>query len=219
MCAVPHRSATRETPRMGGWDDLLAGRYDAPWRCARSPGREPGSTIPAGTWPPGGPASPALARSADGDAAMTRKRPKTQRVKPTPAAPGVKPDTGAHRRLVHGFLVNCGAPSAAPIAAEISGVPALAAILARTPRWTVRAASERRTARRSIDRRPNARCLDRRTLVTAPVPPPGGARRNARDRDPPRTHRPRSRKRRPQRRRRTCGCPWTPAAPRCRRWP
>ena len=64
---------------------------------------------------------------------MTRKRSTTQCTKPTRSPPGARTETGAHRRLVHGFLVNCGAPSAAPIAAEISGLQAFAAILARTP--------------------------------------------------------------------------------------
>ena len=64
---------------------------------------------------------------------MTRKRSKTQCVKPTRSPPGARTEAGAHPRLVHGFLVNCGARSAAPIAAEISGLQAFAAILARTP--------------------------------------------------------------------------------------
>ena len=64
---------------------------------------------------------------------MARKRSKTPCVKSTRSPPGVRAETGAHPRLVHGFLVNCGARSAVPFVADISGLQAFAAILARTP--------------------------------------------------------------------------------------
>jgi hypothetical protein len=63
---------------------------------------------------------------------MTRKRSKTQCVKPTRSPPGARTEAGAHPRLVHGYLVHCGARCAVPIAAEISGLQAFAAILVRT---------------------------------------------------------------------------------------
>ena len=64
---------------------------------------------------------------------MARKRSKTPCVKSTRSPPGARAETGAHPRLLHGFLVNCGARSAVSIAAEFSGLQAFAAIVASTP--------------------------------------------------------------------------------------
>jgi hypothetical protein len=113
------------------WDDLLAWRYDAPWRCARSPGRDRESTILAGPWFPGGPALRVLAWSIDGGAAMARNHPKkAPRSKPAPAAPSAKPRAGAHARLVHGFLVNRAPAFAVAAKAAAGGSTGLSAILA-----------------------------------------------------------------------------------------
>jgi len=62
---------------------------------------------------------------------MARKHPKKAPCsKPTPTAPSVKTRTGAHARLVQGFLVNRAAGRAVAAKAAAAGLPGLSAILA-----------------------------------------------------------------------------------------
>ena len=63
---------------------------------------------------------------------MARKRTKKAPCsKPAPAAPCAKTRTGAHARLVHGFLVRRASGSAVAIKAADAGLAGLSAILAR----------------------------------------------------------------------------------------
>ena len=63
---------------------------------------------------------------------MARKHPrKAPCPKPAPAAPGAKPQAGAHARLVHGFLVKRAPPYSVAAKAAAAGLPGLSAILTR----------------------------------------------------------------------------------------